>query len=70
MWFLSEKVLSICSKEYMTDKEDNNQRLEEVVGMLEMGISLLEHNDDTTHGSICLRTQPTLGMLCVKSSYQ
>ena len=23
----------------MTDKEDNNQRLEEVVGMLEMGIS-------------------------------
>jgi len=55
----------------MSDKEDNNQQLEEVVGMLEMGISLLEHNDDTTHGSICLRTQPTLvGVLCVKSSHQ
>ena len=36
--FFQKKYCLFVAKEYMSDKEDNNQRLEEVVGMLEMGI--------------------------------
>ena len=68
-----KKYCLLVAKEYVPDGDKLHS--EEVVGMVEMGISLCEHNDtkkvsDATKYSICLRPQPTLGMICVKSSHQ
>ena len=68
-----KKYCLLVAKEYVPDGDKLHS--EEVVGMVEMGISLCEHNDtnevsDATKDSICLRPQPTLGLICVKFSHQ
>lgn len=78
-----KKYCVLIAKECIQDN-DKNQQLrvrDDVIGMVEMGMSLCpmfsKHGDldDATNatgsrGSIELRPQPTVGVLCVKSSHQ
>ena len=64
----------LVAKEYDEDEDGNLRVGDDVVGMAEMGLSLCPpldgNDDDTDYPELLLRPQPTIGVICVKSTHQ
>ena len=69
-----KKYQLLVAKEYDEDEDGNLRVGDDIVGMIEMGLSpcpaLDGNDDDTDYPELLLRPQPTIGVICVKSTHQ
>lgn len=67
-----KKYCVLVAKECIQDKDGKQQRVrDDVIGMVEMGMSNCPiFSSDGSSENIQLRPQPTVGVLCVKSSHR